>query len=667
MPLRNILYQLLVNRVPEIRRRYQNLRMQKKGRGGKYYAWTAVLGMNLLWIVKKDILVKDNNGKKLKKLPHHRNEISESLKSHRESPEVLADRLAEYDIISFDVFDTLLFRQTAHPSDLFYFTGEKLRYLDFERLRRESEWEARQEAFEKTGRYEVTLGEIYERMEKRTGIPHVIGITAELETERELCFANPYLLNVVKILAGRGKRIICISDMYLPSAVIRNLVENCGFSGITDYFVSCEYSAAKGDGSLYNIVRKKLGWKYSYAHIGDNPVSDLEQAEKKKFHAELYYNVNTAGMRYRSGDLSVLTGTLYCGTVNAHLHNGSQVFTRAYELGYIYGGLFVLGYCQFIHEYVRNHDIDKILFLSRDGDILHQIYTMLYPQEESGIRTEYVYWSRLAAAKLGAGYYKYDYFRRFVRHKKNKNYTMRQIFESMELDDMLPGFCSEFPQFTAESVLIDGNDDIVEEFLSTHWNEVIARYQEQSEAGKHYYSEILKGCKKVCAVDVGWAGSGAVILNYVVNQIWKLNCEVIGLVAGTNSANTEEPNISEAQLYSGKMAGYLYSQEHNRDLWKFHDDAKGHNLVLEFLLGSEQGSFRKFVWDSKKQEVNFECKKNDRDVGSVIEIQAGIKDFVHQFPKIHNVSGRDAYAVLMPLLQDKKFINSICKKMEINL
>mgnify|MGYP006974362159 CR=1 FL=1 len=51
-----------------------------------------------------------------------------------------------------------------------------------------------------------------------------------------------------------------------------------------------------------------------------------------------------------------------------------------YEYGYIYGGLFVTGYCSFIHDYCRQHDVDKILFLSRDGDILKQAYELLYPE-----------------------------------------------------------------------------------------------------------------------------------------------------------------------------------------------------------------------------------------------------------------------------------------------
>ena len=88
------------------------------------------------------------------------------------------------------------------------------------------------------------------------------------------------------------------------------------------------------------------------------------------------------------------------GIVNNKLYNGTEQLSMEYEYGYIYGGLFVLGYCDFIHTYARVHGIDKLLFLSRDGDILKQVYDRLYPDDA----TEYACWSRKAATILMAKY-----------------------------------------------------------------------------------------------------------------------------------------------------------------------------------------------------------------------------------------------------------------------
>ena len=82
-----------------------------------------------------------------------------------------------------------------------------------------------------------------------------------------------------------------------------------------------------------------------------------------------YPNVNRNALLYRSYDMSAVVGGAYRGIVNNKLYNGTEQSPMEYEYGYIYGGLFVLGYCNFIHTYAREHGIDKLLFLSRDGDI----------------------------------------------------------------------------------------------------------------------------------------------------------------------------------------------------------------------------------------------------------------------------------------------------------
>ena len=44
---------------------------------------------------------------------------------------------------------------------------------------------------------------------------------------------------------------------------------------------------------------------------------------------------------------------------------------------------------------------------------------------------------------MAAEYFKYDYFRRFLYHKVNQEYTLEEIMKSMELDDMLKTLCTE--------------------------------------------------------------------------------------------------------------------------------------------------------------------------------------------------------------------------------
>ena len=100
--------------------------------------------------------------------------------------------------------------------------------------------------------------------------------------------------------------------------------------------------------------------------MGDNPRSDDVMAKKAGFATMPYPNVNHNMLLYRPYDMSYLVGSAYRGIVSNHLYNGLHTYSMEYEYGYIYGGLFVLGYCRFIHEYCKNNAIDTLLFLSRD-------------------------------------------------------------------------------------------------------------------------------------------------------------------------------------------------------------------------------------------------------------------------------------------------------------
>ena len=82
------------------------------------------------------------------------------------------------------------------------------------------------------------------------------------------------------------------------------------------------------------------------------------------------------------------------------LHNGAELHSRAWEYGYVYGGLFAVGYCRFVERLRREIGADRLLFLSRDGAVLLRVYQRLYPAE--GERAVYARWSRLAAAKITA-------------------------------------------------------------------------------------------------------------------------------------------------------------------------------------------------------------------------------------------------------------------------
>ncbi len=647
--MKDRIYGILVGRIPEIRDQYLRKKSQKPGNQLKNLIYALWLNLRYYLSCRQDHFPHNE----IKKLYADGSESSLSL---RESPEQFAKRLAQYDVISFDVFDTLIFRPFSHPTDVFFLVGMDLRYPHFKRLRIEAENTARQEKMKAFGTGEVTIEEIWRILERETGISRKIGVQTEWSWEKRCCFANPYMLKVVQELQKYGKRLIVISDMYLGQRRVQELLENCGYRAFESCYVSCDHMGSKGDGKLFGTVKKTIGSQNRWVHIGDHEIADIHQAERYGAKGYLYPNVNRTGSPYRPENLSAITGSFYCGLVNAHIHNGLKQYSREYEFGFIYGGLFAIGYCRFIHEYVLTHQIEKLLFLSRDGAVLLKTYLQLYPEESH--RTAYAYWSRMAAVKLTAGYYKHEYLQRFLLHKANQGFSVHQVLESMEITDMSDSI-SKTAGAAPQDELTFEKAIRIKDYLLRVWDQVLKHYDVQAEAARDYYSALLKGCSKAAAVDIGWAGSGAIMLDHAVNRLWKLNCPIIGILAGTPGSQSPEPDDTESFFIRGQLVSYLFSQRKNRDLWKVHDPWKGYNLYWELLLGAPEGGLRGF-YRNEKGEAVVQLRKSRTDPGRIEEIHRGILDFVQIFSETEKrlglcfpISGRDAYGPMLSVCSRK--------------
>ncbi len=677
------LYHILVNRRIGIAQRYHKVHDGTQGIA-RLLSYIYLLWINIAYY----LLFCRWLGKALsvpvyeeKRLPVKKPESS--LIRH-ETPEKLAKRLLVFDIISFDIFDTLILRPFSEPTDLFYFIGEKLGYMDFKRIRMEAEHKARMLKFKKEESFEVSLREIWEQLEKMTGIDATEGMETELETELSLCYANPYMSEVFHRLRKQGKRIVLTSDMYLEGKTLETLLKKNGLEGYEKIFVSCEMQKAKGDGKLFSHVKTVCSQgskrRLSFAHIGDNKGSDIKMAEKQGFTAFWYPNVNQNTILYRAYDMSPVIGGAYRGLVNNRIYNGTEKYSQNYEYGYIYGGLFILGFCNFIHQYCKNSQVDKILFIARDGEIIQKVYQKLYPEDD----TAYVYLSRLAAVKLTAGYYKYDYLRKMIRHKAGENLSFSEILKGMELSALgvyLADFVPERiekrrqwkPMKLTDALTYANADDFIE-FINVHWDKVLEQYAEQRKAAGIWYRNIIGEAKRAAAIDIGWAGSGALALKTLFEKEWKISCKLTGIVAGTNTIHNAEPDISEVMLLDGTLCSYLYSSANNREIWKKHNPARMYNIYFELLTSSAHPSFKGFYLDRQGRTV-LRFQKPEGNQEGIRDIQAGILDFANDylthfknFPFMFHISGRDAYApMLLAAGYGERYLKQINKSFTLSI
>lgn len=689
--MRLLIYNILVNKHAGIRKRYHAMHDNSVGIV-KALSWLYLLWLNFAYYVLfLHFLGKDDKSKlyECKNVEYKTSEMEHFKKEFPHiSVDTFVDKLSKYDVVSFDIFDTLIFRPFSEPGDLFFLIGCKLNYLDFRNLRARAEYEARlirAEGLKKQKKkidYEIDINDIWNRMQDITGLDASKGKAIEEDLEYQFCYANPFMKEVFTRLQKMGKRIIITSDMYLTKDFLVKMLEKNGYKDYENIFISNEYHKSKSDGLLYDVVKKKMGEDCSYIHVGDNTHSDIKMAKKHGFNTLYYPNVNRNTLLYRTYDMSPIIGGTYRGVVNNRIYSGidSKSTSMEYEYGYIYGGLFALGYCQHIHEYAKFHNIDKLLFLSRDGDTLKQVYEIMYPDEANSGKTEYAYWSRKAATILTFELDKNDYFRRFLYHKVNQNYKISDILASMELStlsDKVEGYSvagkkvvligdeGKKVKLHCEDELTTKNVEILRIFIEENAVRIASMYQDRDKAAKQYYKKMLAGSNKALLVDIGWAGSGAIAIRRLCREKWNIPCEIIGMIAGTNTVHNAEPYQTETFLQTGVMNAYLYSQSFNRDLLKKHDPARDYNVFWELILGSPTKQFKGFRL-AADGSIGYDFGDYDDNLEGIRETQRGIiefcQDYIRMFGSpengdykyLYNISGRDAYAPVLAASGNKE-------------
>lgn len=637
MKLKKKIYDILVAKEPTIRRLY----VKYKAQGNSPLKRAVYLfRLNFSYHILRDKRLSGYGKRKGKPCC----DGPESKLYYKISPEELAEKLSGFDAVSFDIFDTLIQRPFAAPADLFHIVGAETGLLNFAEIREQCEREAREKQHNLNGSYEIDIDDIYDYINTYIGTDYGAAKETELKAEMRLCCGNPYMKRVWDILKKNGTKLFIISDMYLKSDFLEKLLIKNGFEGFEKLLVSNKYGCSKNDGLLYARA-KELMPKGKLAHVGDNLHSDIEKSTENGFIAFPCNNVNSCGAPYRPCEMSRIIGSAYSGTVNIKLHSGVKTYPVLYEYGYVYSGIFVLGYCNYIHRIYTGRNADKVLFLARDGDLLKRVYDKLYPDDN----TEYFLWSRLAAIKLCFEENTFDFIRRFIYHKCGNNLTASKLLEQMGL----VGLTDSCP--FKDTVINEKNYMELGIFIINNRKSVKEIYSCCEKGAKKYFSQMLSDSKRALTVDVGWAGSGGAAIAALCKK-WGYETEIIGVIAGTNDSFSEQPDASEGLIQSGKAYAYCYSQRHNRHIYEYHDAFQGHNAFFEMLLGSESPSLKEF--DADGNPVFTENEEGNAE--TVRLIHSGAMDFCNDYlkhfsdyPYMLDISGSDAYAPFMFAGNDK--------------
>ncbi|RWF81305.1 MAG: hypothetical protein EOQ36_31240 [Mesorhizobium sp.] len=190
-------------------------------------------------------------------------------------------------VLSLDCFDTLLWRKTATPTDVFAVLADNpvARRLGIAPHQRVS---AAARAYRakplENGSREVDLGDIYRFFTSLSGEERELLAEAEIRTEMDVCFAFSPCVELIRLAHARGIKIVIVSDMYLREGELRRLLARHlpadVMQSISKIYCSVDHGTSKSH-ALFQIVIKECGVRASQIlHIGDNDVADAQAPRK---------------------------------------------------------------------------------------------------------------------------------------------------------------------------------------------------------------------------------------------------------------------------------------------------------------------------------------------------------------------------------------------------
>lgn len=316
--------------------------------------------------------------------------------THCKSSTLLLDRIKKLidksEVISFDIFDTLLVRPYLRPHDLFLHLEKIHRKPNFQLARRDAEWQALRK-HEKL--QDITLEMIYEEIDVsfREMKQH------ELEWEKKVLRANPELVQVYNHAKKLGKKIIISSDMYLPTAFIAEVLLECGYDGWDKLYVSGDCGISKSKGSMYQRILAETGSESrKILHIGDNKYSDVKMAAKfgisvvhykalthqfmdsfQAYHGYQKYKDVTLGESIAISMMAWNWQLVRCGK--------RPEYSYWQDLGYRCAGPAAYSYARYVESIACRENLNTLFFVARDGYLLKRVFQSFNKE----YRLHYVY------------------------------------------------------------------------------------------------------------------------------------------------------------------------------------------------------------------------------------------------------------------------------------
>lgn len=295
------------------------------------------------------------------------------------------NKIQDVEIVSFDIFDTLLIRKVEKPEDIFALMEVELEAIGFSAARKYAEKRCRLSL----NKEDVSLEDIY----KFIPIRYRSLIRMEREYEQRMLERNPLVYELYLTSLRQGKRIIAVSDMYLDSHFLESVLKREGYTKIDKIFVSNEIGGTKWTGKIFPKVEENLGVNSeAILHVGDNYQSDILKAKASNWKVfrvpQIHARIKSTRKKY-----SAISEGLSSSIHNSLVCRYKGCGNIWHEYGYMLGGPLVLSFLFWIIRRAEMTGTDHLAFVGRDGWVLKEIYDKYLKRRD--ISSSYVYLPRI--------------------------------------------------------------------------------------------------------------------------------------------------------------------------------------------------------------------------------------------------------------------------------
>lgn len=428
-------------------------------------------------------------------------------------------KLRGYDIITFDVFDTLITRCVLKPADVFAVVEaeakrKKILSGSFASDRRCAE----QTAYAQYGQT-ANFQQIYAMLRDRFSYTDTqCNALMELELETELRLVTPRiaLREITVRLIAAGKRIVLCSDMYLSSEAIRKLLVRCGYPENLELWVSSEKGATKQSGKLWDMLFSYLPSDKKSIHVGDNECADyqrLRQLGKDAIlidsgfslfeQSELYGYMS----KYITDDIgnSLILGYLVNKACFNSPFKGTDSDNSDNSIVSVWGGA---AFACFMNFLAKHRDDSQLLFATREGYFLKPMYELYCKRLGTEPQCCTLFYSSRTAATAATITTEQDIWD-ILRHPDYQGTLGHFVKSRMNFD---VSFDREIYDL---QITLPAQQRDVFKILEPYLPQIFQNGNAQRVAYQKYISELRQDGKPLTIVDIGYNGT----IQYAVSKI----------------------------------------------------------------------------------------------------------------------------------------------------